>query len=273
MAAGLSRGRPCPCEWIVYERLLVTDAIKLVGFDGDDTLWHSEAYYQAAYADFEAIVGEYVDLRELALRQRLLTVERANLALFGYGAKGMALSMVEAAIRVTEERISAHDLHRIVELGKQVLRHPVELLEGVREAVEAVAADYPLVLVTKGDLFHQERKVLLSGLSEVFERIEIVSEKDPETYAAVLARSGVKAEEFVMIGNSLRSDVAPVLALGGRAIHIPYPLLWLHEAAADFEPEPGRMAELAAAAEVPGQLRAWQQPASARPAAMAGAYG
>lgn len=238
-------------------------AIRLVGFDGDDTLWHSEGYYQAAYADFEAIVGEYVDLRELGLRQRLLTVERANLALFGYGAKGMALSMLEAAIRVTEARISARDLHRVVELGKQVLRHPVELLEGVREAVAAVAADYRLVLVTKGDLFHQERKVALSGMSDLFSRIEIVSEKDPATYAAVLARSGVTADEFVMVGNSLRSDIAPVLALGARAIHIPYPLLWLHEAEADpGPPDPERMVELAGAAGIPEQLRRWSPPAA-----------
>ncbi|MHC1478781.1 HAD family hydrolase [Frateuria aurantia] len=240
----------------------MTSSIQLVGFDGDDTLWHSEGYYQQAYADFEAIVGEYVDLRELALRQRLLTVERANLALFGYGAKGMALSMVEAAIRVTEERISAHDLHRIVELGKQILRHPVELLEGVRAAVEAVAADYPVVLVTKGDLFHQEQKVALSGLADLFARIEIVSEKDPATYAGVLARSGVAAESFVMVGNSLRSDIAPVLELGGRAIHIPYHLLWLHEADAQFEPAPSRMAELATAADIPEVLRAWSRPSA-----------
>ncbi len=242
----------------------MSHAIGWVGFDGDDTLWHSEGYYQAAYADFEAIVGEYVDLRELALRQRLLTVERANLGLFGYGAKGMALSMLEAAISVTEGRIRADDLHRIVELGKRVLRHPVQLLDGVQAAVEALADRYRLVLITKGDLFHQEAKVALSGLADLFSRIEIVSEKDTETYAAVLARCGVRAEQFVMVGNSLRSDIAPVLALGGRAIHIPYPLLWLHEADAVCEPGAGTMAELASAADIPAVLAAWTASAAPR---------
>jgi putative hydrolase of the HAD superfamily len=141
----------------------------------------------------------------------------------------MALSMVEAAIETTDGRISAADLHRIVALGKALLEHPVELLSGIREAVEAVAARHRVVLITKGDLFHQERKVAQSGLADLFHRIEIVSEKDVRSYARVLAECGVEAARFAMIGNSLRSDVEPVIALGGWGIHMPYHVTWAHE--------------------------------------------
>lgn len=133
--------------------------IGLVGFDGDDTLWHSEGYYRAAQAEFENILGHYLDLADARLHERLLETESRNIALFGYGAKGMTLSMLETAIALTGENISARDLHRIIALGKQVLEHPVQLLPGIREAVEVVAGRYPIVLITKGDLFHQEYEI------------------------------------------------------------------------------------------------------------------
>ena len=128
--------------------------IERVGFDGDDTLWHSEGYYQHAGAEFERILGGYIDLADAQVRKLMLAAERRNLALFGYGAKSMTLSMVETAVELTGEKISARDIHRIVELGKAVLDHPVELLPGMREAVETVAARYPVLLITKGDLHH-----------------------------------------------------------------------------------------------------------------------
>ncbi|RZA21172.1 MAG: HAD family hydrolase [Lysobacteraceae bacterium] len=202
--------------------------IALVGFDADDTLWKSEDYYRDAQAEFERIVGAHVDLADAG--ERLYAVEKRNLALFGYGAKGMVLSMLEAAVEITEARITAGELHRIVELGKALLRHPVELLPGVREAVERIAADYPVVLVTKGDLFHQEAKVRESGLSDLFRRIEIVSEKDARTYARLYAEFGIEPRQFLMVGNSLRSDIAPVLELGGWGVHVPYHVTWAHEA-------------------------------------------
>ena len=203
--------------------------IELVGFDGDDTLWHSEGYYQHAGAEFERIVGRWIDLGDAGARTRLHAVERRNLELFGYGAKGMTLSMVEAAIELSDGRIDADGIHRIVALGKDILRHPVELLPGIREAVEAVAARHRVVLVTKGDLFHQESKVARSGLGDLFQRIEIVSEKDTRSYARVLAEFGVDAAAFAMVGNSLRSDIEPVVALGGWGIHMPYHVTWAHE--------------------------------------------
>lgn len=228
-----------------------SSAIALVGFDGDDTLWKSEDYYRDAEAAFEAILGRYLDLRDAGTLQHLLTVERRNLKVFGYGAKGMTLSMIEAAIELTEARISARDLQRIVEIGRATLQHPVEVIAGVREAVAAIAAEFEVVLITKGDLFHQEAKIAQSGLGTLFPRIEIVSEKDPQTYAKVLGEFGIGAERFVMIGNSLRSDVEPVIALGGWGIHTPYATTWAHEAEHGLSADEPRLREVAMAADWP----------------------
>ena len=227
----------------------------LVGFDGDDTLWHSEGYFRAAHAEFEAIVGNYVDLADAGLHERLLETERRNIKLFGYGAKGMTLSMVETAIALTGQRIGAADIHRIVELGKAILAHPVELLPGIRAAVEAVARERPVVLVTKGDLFHQEAKVRACGLADLFQRIEIVSEKDAGTYARVLAEFSLEPGRFAMVGNSLRSDIEPVLRLGGWGVHMPYHVTWAHELEHGLGPaDAARMQEVETAAGIPAAL-------------------
>lgn len=228
--------------------------IRMVGFDADDTLWKSEDYYRAAEADFRAIVARYVNLDNMG--ERLYAVEKRNLALFGYGAKGMTLSMIEAAIEITEGRISAQDIHQIVALGKRILQHPVELLPGILEAVEAVAAQYDIVLITKGDLFHQEAKVRESGLAHWFGRIEIVSEKDLPTYRRLLEEFGVAPEAFVMVGNSLRSDIAPPLALGAWGLHIPYSLTWAHENDADIDLQHPRLRVLQQAREIPAAIAA-----------------
>ena len=203
--------------------------IRWVGFDGDDTLWKSEDYYRQAEADFEAILGAYLDLADARMHQHLLDVERRNLKIFGYGVKGMTLSMLETAIQVTGERISARDLHRVIEIGRATLQHPVDLLPGIREAVEKIAADHEIVLITKGDLFHQEAKIAQSGLTDLFHRIEVVSEKDEATYSRVLRELDVAPSDFAMVGNSLRSDIEPVLALGGWGIHMPYHVTWALE--------------------------------------------
>ncbi len=204
------------------------NGIALVGFDADDTLWRSQDYFDAAQAEFERIISAYVDLTDIG--RQLYEYESRNIAIFGYGVKGMVLSMVEAAVAITDARITATDIHRIVQLGKALLRHPVEVLPGVREAVGAIACDLPVVLITKGDLFHQEAKVQESGLADLFGRIEIVSEKDPATYARVLREFDVAPSRFLMVGNSLRSDIAPVLELGGWGVHVPYHVTWAHEA-------------------------------------------
>ena len=218
------------------------NGIALIGFDADDTLWRSQDYFNAAQVEFERIISAYVDLTDLA--SQLYEYEARNIGIFGYGVKGMVLSMVEAAVVITNARISATDIHRIVQLGKELLRHPVEVLPGVREAVEAIARDFPVVLITKGDLFHQEAKVRDSGLSDLFRRIEIVSEKDPATYARVLSEFDIDPRQFLMVGNSLRSDIAPVLALGGWGVHVPYHVTWVHEADARVESGIDRMCSI-----------------------------
>ena len=224
----------------------------LVGFDADDTLWKSEDYYRAAERHFQDIVGEYIDITDPQLVGHLLAVERRNLSIYGYGAKGMTLSMLEAAIEMTVGRISTADIKRILQIGHDTLRHPVALLDGVREAVAAIAADYPVVLITKGDLFHQESKIQRAGLQDILPRIEIVSEKDPATYARVLAEFDVPAQRFVMIGNSLRSDAEPVLALGGWAVHMPYAMTWAHELEHGVDASHPRLRHVEHASQWPG---------------------
>lgn len=228
--------------------------IELVGFDADDTLWRSEDYYQRAGVEFEQIVGVYIDVGDATLRSRLHAVEKRNLASFGYGAKGMTLSMIEAAIELTDAAITAQDVHRIVALGKSLLEHPVELLPGIRGAVESIAERHRVVLITKGDLFHQERKVAQSGLADLFSRIEIVSEKNTDSYARVIAECGVSATSFAMIGNSLRSDIEPVIGLGGWGVHMPYHLTWEHEMEHSVESGHPRLITIVSAEEIPSAL-------------------
>lgn len=237
--------------------------LQLIGFDGDDTLWHSEDYYRQANEAFARIVGNYVDLGDRHVHESMLATERRNLELFGYGAKGMTLSMVETAIAITDSRIGTADIHRLIEIGKAVLQHPVELLPGIRDAVEAVAAQYRLVLITKGDLFHQEKKVQQSGLADLFQRIEIVSEKNPATYRRVLAEFGLQPAQFAMVGNSLRSDIEPVLQLGGWGVHLPYHVTWAHEQDHGLGENEPRMITADVPEAIPAALAQLQQRAAA----------
>lgn len=232
--------------------------IELVGFDADDTLWHSECYFQQAHAEFEQVLGRYLDLADARVHEGLLATERRNIKLFGYGAKGMTLSMIETAIQLSDARIGGADIAELLALGKSILTHPVELLPGVREAVKGVAATHRVVLITKGDLFHQEAKVRESGLADLFHRIEIVSEKDPATYARLLAEFALPASRFAMVGNSLRSDIEPVLALGGYGVHVPYALTWAHEAEHQADMGSSRFQAVPSIAEVPLALLSWR---------------
>lgn len=228
--------------------------IELVGFDADDTLWRSQDYFDAAELEFETILARRIDLADGSLRQRLLEAEQRNLALFGYGAKGMTLSMLETATTLAGDALTSADVAAILALGKRVLAHPVELLPGVRAAVAAVAAIHRVVLITKGDLFHQERKLRASGLADLFPRIEVVSEKDAATYQRVLAEFALEPARFVMVGNSLRSDIEPVLALGGAGVYMPYRSTWAHEAGDGSAARHPRCIEVADAAGIPAAI-------------------
>jgi putative hydrolase of the HAD superfamily len=206
---------------------------RVIAFDGDDTLWHNETIFSMTQDRFQALIGAHVDLPEHEIGARLVETQLGNLATYGFGIKGFVLSMVETAIAITDGRIPARDIDAIIGFGRSMLAHPVELIEGARDVVETLRhRDHELWLLTKGDLFDQESKIARSGLSPLFHRIEIVSDKDEATYRRLLDRQGISPDEFVMIGNSLRSDVLPVIAIGGQAFHVPYAITWAHETVA-----------------------------------------
>ena len=201
--------------------------IKVVAFDGDDTLWHNEAHFNLTQAALRDLLHAHVP--DADVDARLFETEMANLRIYGYGIKSFTLSMLETAIQVTGGRITASDLEVILGWGKRMLREPTELLEGVHETLLDVSRDHELLLITKGDLFDQESKLARSGLADRFAGVEILSDKNVDSYRRVLNRRGIDAGEFVMVGNSLRSDVVPVVELGARAVHIPYHVTWQHE--------------------------------------------
>jgi putative hydrolase of the HAD superfamily len=228
--------------------------ITLIGLDADDTLWHSEDGFHTVTGRFCELMAPYAQDPE-HLATTLDMVERRNMALFGYGVKSFTLSMVEAAIEVSGGAVPAETIQRLVDEGRALLARPVDLLDGVEEALAAIASTYRLVVITKGDLLHQEQKFHASGLDQHVEEIAVVSEKDARTYGRLIARYGVDADSFLMVGNSIRSDILPVLELGGRAVHIPYEYLWGHEVAE----HDGDVPTLESIKELPGWL-AGEQP-------------
>jgi putative hydrolase of the HAD superfamily len=202
-------------------------AITVVGLDGDDTLWHNETRFNLTQGELRDLLHRHVP--EADVDRRLFETEMKNLGLYGYGIKSFTLSMIETAIQLTKGRIPASDLEVILGWGKHMLMQPTELLDGVEAALRELGRRYDLLLITKGDLFDQESKLARSGLADLFLGVEIVSEKNAGSYRGILTRRGITADEFVMVGNSLRSDVVPVLELGARAVHIPYHVTWHHE--------------------------------------------
>jgi putative hydrolase of the HAD superfamily len=205
-----------------------------IGLDADDTLWHNESLYWLTQEKFRQLLAPYHSAEWID--QRLYETELRNLEHFGYGIKGFALSMIETAIDLTEGRVGAGEIGEILGYAKTMLQAPVDLLPGVEEVVQQLASDHQLMLITKGDLFDQESKVARSGLGDYFAKVEIVREKDPSAYRTILQRHGIAPQHFLMVGNSMRSDILPVLSLGGLAAYIPYHITWQHEAAAPPEP-------------------------------------
>src|SRR5437588_3730665 len=207
--------------------------IRVVWFDGDDTLLHSETRFSVTQAEFRELLKRHVP--DADVDARLSAMEMKNRSIYGYGVKSFTLSMLETAIELTQGRIPAGDLEVILGWGKRMLMEPTKLIDGVEETLRGVSGRYDLLLITKGDLFDQESKLARSGLGELFLGVEILTEKNVDTYRGVFQRRGIKPDEFVMVGNSLRSDVVPVVALGGRAVHIPYEVTWHHEHVPDEE--------------------------------------
>lgn len=223
-------------------------APEIIAFDGDDTLWHNEPLFWNTSERFKELLAPYAD--PTALASRILATERANLALFGYGIKGFVLSLIETAIQVSDGQVPTAVIAEMLERGKEMLAHPVHLLDGARETLEALHGRVPLVLITKGDLFDQEGKLARSGLAELFDRVEIVSEKDAATYSRIF---GDRATRALMVGNSVRSDILPALEAGGWAVHVPYPITWAHEQADPPHGHP-RFRQIAGLAELPGVI-------------------
>jgi putative hydrolase of the HAD superfamily len=203
------------------------EEIDVVAFDADDTLWHNERVFVGAKQWFTELLSTYHPPEWID--ERLYATEMRNLHHYGYGIKSFTLSMIETAIELTEGRITGAEVHHIIDLAKEMLQTPIELLAHVEETVALLARSFRLVIVTKGDLFDQESKIARSGLGDYFHHVEIVSTKDPATYAALTVKLKVVPRRFVMVGDSLRSDVLPVVEVGGHAIHVPYETAWEHE--------------------------------------------
>lgn len=202
-------------------------SIKVVAFDADDTLWVNEPYFRKTEEAFCQLLEGYLSLHDL--ERELMRTELDNLPLYGYGVKGFTLSMVEAAIRITSGTLSVEIIDKILDLGKSLLNEPIELLDGVEDVLENLQGKYRLVVATKGDLLDQERKLRKSGLGKYFHHIEIMSEKDDANYLKLIRHLDIKPGELLMVGNSLKSDILPVLNIGGSAIHVPYHITWAHE--------------------------------------------
>ncbi len=201
--------------------------IKVIAFDADDTLWVNETYFREVEHEFAKLLSKYET--ENKLDQELFKTEMKNLHLYGYGVKGFVLSMIEAALDLSNYKIDQKSILKIIDLGRQMLEKPIELLDGVEETLQALNTKYKLILATKGDLLDQERKLEKSNLTKYFHHIEVLSEKKPENYNKLLSHLDIKPQSFLMVGNSLKSDVLPLIEIGAKAIHVPFHTTWAHE--------------------------------------------
>ncbi len=224
----------------------------MIAFDADDTLWQNEIHYKEAEEKLIHLLAEYQSAELIA--QKLFETETRNIASYGYGIKSYTLSMIETAIELTKGKISAKDIQQIIAFGREMLAADVEPLKGARETIRSLSTLYTLMIITKGDLLDQERKVARSGMGACFEHIEIVSEKTSHTYKAILAKHKLASERFLMIGNSLKSDVLPVVAMGGAAVYIPNGTTWAHEAVSTQEARENNYYELEDLGQLPAFL-------------------
>ena len=209
------------------------DNIKVVGFDADDTLWVNETYFRDAEMEFAKLLAPYETANKID--QELFKMEIKNLPLYGYGVKGFVLSMVEMALKLSNYQVSATTVEAILNIGKDMINKPVELLEGVEEVLSRLSQKYRLILATKGDFLDQERKLEKSGLLQYFHHIEVLSDKKEADYSRLLNHLDIKPSEFLMVGNSLKSDILPLVNIKAHAMHIPFHTTWLHEQVGEHE--------------------------------------
>jgi len=201
--------------------------VKVIAFDADDTLWVNETYFRNTEEEFAELLDGFETKNKID--QELFKMEIKNLETYGYGIKGFVLSMIESALDLSNNSVSQETILKILNLGKKMIEHPVELLEGVKEVLEKLGKEYRLIVLTKGDLLDQERKIKNSGLSKYFQHVEILSDKKEENYINLLEHLEINVKEFLMIGNSLKSDVLPIINIGAQAVHIPFHTTWQHE--------------------------------------------
>ena len=229
----------------------MTRNLLTIGFDADDTLWHNERFFKLTQDRFEDLLADYTD--RTMLSERLIEAEKRNIGHYGFGVKGFVLSMIETAIEVTDKKVPASVISDLLAVGQDMLAHPIELLPGVSEVIAHVAEQHQVLLITKGDLLDQERKLAQSGLGDHFDGVEIVSEKHAATYHRIFSDYGGQPERAMMIGNSLKSDVLPALEIGAWGIHVPYDLTWALEHAEKPSDQP-RFRELPDLAALPTLL-------------------
>jgi putative hydrolase of the HAD superfamily len=226
--------------------------IKTIAFDADDTLWHNERMFVSIKDKYKKLLSAYHDGEWI--EKHLDEAETRNIQQFGYGVKGFTLSMIETAIELTEKRITADEIQQIVGYAREMLTYPVDLLEGVRDTIRDLSENYNLMVITKGDLFDQEAKLARSGIGDYFGAFEIIPQKNAKTYRYILRRHQIEPEEFVMVGNSLKSDILPVIEIGARAVHIPYEIEWFHEMVSEEELKGKDFARIERMSELPALL-------------------
>ena len=207
--------------------------ITVIGFDADDTLWVNETYFREAEEKFASLLDAYETKN--TIDQELFKMEIKNLELYGYGIKGFVLSMIESALELSNHKVSNETLNKILDIGKEMISHPVELLDGVEEVLKELSKKYRLIVLAKGDLLDQERKLKRSNLLHYFHHVEVLSDKKEQNYQNLLDHLEIKVDEFLMVGNSLKSDVLPLITIGAQAIHVPFHTTWQHEEANENE--------------------------------------
>lgn len=230
--------------------------IELIAFDADDTLWHTEYLYQAARQQFNDLLRPYVNLD--TLEDHVHKTEMRNLPYYGFGITSFIMSLIETAVEASGGRITGAEIGRLLEISREMVSADVELIDEVEETLATLSADYPLLLITKGDLLHQTGKVARSGLGRYFAGIEVVADKTPDVYREILTRRNVAPERFVMVGNSPRSDIFPVAALGGRAIHVPHENMWAYDLIDVPDDLPGTVYQVGRLGEVTGLIGGWR---------------
>jgi putative hydrolase of the HAD superfamily len=227
--------------------------IKTIAFDADDTLWHTERIFISTKERYAALLADYHDYNYI--ERHLDATETKNIQHFGYGIKGFTLSMIETACELTEGRITGDRIKQIIAFAKEMIAAPIEVLEGVSETIEELSRNHRLMVITKGDLLDQETKLARSGLGDYFDAFEIVPRKDAKIYKYVMRRHNIQPEEFLMVGNSLKSDILPVLEAGARAVFVPYETEWFHERVTDEELEGKVFGRIATMHELPAWLK------------------